>query len=101
MTHYAITQVHFQNQRVASVLLHVVQNAGPGAFALAKGLDTDFSQVAALLARGDRVHIAKTVGLGVYANADEVQLKQGNGDLISVWIANRPARFALKDLPRY
>ena len=101
MTHYAVTQVHFEHERVVRVLLHVVENTGPGEFGLSDGVDTDESEIANLVVSGNRVYLARTTGPGEYSKAGEVQLKQGDDALISAMIGDQPALLALKALPQY
>lgn len=75
MTHYAITQVHFENDRSASVLFARRRNTGRDDFGLAERVDTNATEIAHLLAVGHRIHVEKILGPGENAQADEVRLR--------------------------
>ncbi|MCY1238780.1 hypothetical protein D9M72_515370 [compost metagenome] len=100
MTHHAITQAHYEGERLASVLLHEAENTGPNTFELDEGEHTDVAQIKKLLADRDRVHVFKTIAPGEYAKADEVRLRSGTDELISLSFAMRE-QLALKNLPQY
>lgn len=99
MNHYAITQLHFEDESISRVLLHKVDSSRADEFGLHEGKDTTAADLADFLERGDRVHLAKADGAGSYVQLDEVKLAHESKVLVAISFEGKVTD--LRDLPTY